>query len=799
MTKYRQILKYIKQRAEKYRQMPDEKLRRMTGKLQAALAEGRKTEMEILPDAFAVVAEAAYRVLGMYPYDVQFMGGIALAKGHIAQMKTGEGKTLVAALPSYLHALSGEGVHVVTCNDYLAARDADEIGRIHEFLGLTVGCVTHDMDGAARKEAYACDITYVTNSELGFDYLRDNMAINKSEIVLRGLHCCIIDEADSILIDDARTPLIISGAGSQKTEIYMAADTFVRSLVKGKVIGNDTKLTKLSGNTAKTTGDYIVDEERKQTRLTTDGMNKAERYFRVKNIADPACRDLRHAIDMALKAHANMKRDVDYIVDDGKVKVVDKNTGRVLGGRRYSDGLHQALEAKEGVDILRESQTRATITYQTFFNKYELKSGMTGTVGSERTELKETYGMETDIIPTNRKVARKDQKDILFLSKGEKYRAILQEVKKAYAGGQPVLIGTGSVEVSEDLSRCLSQERIPHRVLNAKQHAYEAQIVAQAGRKGAVTIATNMAGRGTDIKLDPEAKVAGGLKVIGSERFESGRIDDQLIGRAGRQGDPGESLFLLSMEDDLLRIYSSDKDRESMERKLQKKHMAKGHPVKAYVRKAQRNVEGANYIARKNVMDYDKVLNDQRDLLYGERDRIMEQENLDTFMLGLFRKTAKDSADSLRKKINTYRTLHEEFSKLVPVPYGPEELKGLSPNKVERHLYEDMVRLYNEVKEKVYDDPVRRTNVIRNIALKKLDGYWIRHLGTLDQLKQGVALQGYGQTDPKNVYAINAYEEFDVMLVNARLEIVQTFFSVASKAASFQSKKRRVNERRKIV
>ena len=779
LMQYKHVVNKIRKAGRKYRLMSDVELAAMTERFRQDLSNGQSEE-DIIVDAFAVVSEVAYRVLRMFPYDVQLIGGLSLFKGHIAQMKTGEGKTLVAALPSYLNALSGKGVHVVTCNDYLAARDAEEIGQIHRFLGLSVGCVTHDMPREERKKQYACDITYVTNSELGFDYLRDNMVMDKKDTVLRGLNCCIIDEADSILIDEARTPLIISGSSGLNDDVYLAPDSFVKELIKGDIVGNDSKLAKIVGGVVETTGDFVVDEEARRVSLTLDGIKKAEAFFGVENIAAPEHLNLRHFINNALRANYLMQKDKDYIVDYGKVKIVDEFTGRVLSGRRFSEGLHQAIEAKEGVEILKETKTYATITYQAFFNKYRKKSGMTGTAAAEKTELKEIYGLDVDIIPTNRKVIRNDRNDILFATKAEKYRAIISNVKKTHSTGQPVLIGTASVEVSEIISKHLDYEGIAHQVLNAKNHAKEAAIIAQAGKAGSVTVATNMAGRGTDIKLSKDAKAAGGLKVIGTERFDSKRIDDQLIGRAGRQGDPGESVFFLSLSDELLRIYGNEKTAKALKRSaIQKGRPIYDRRIPAFVRKAQRNVEGSNYMARKNVTDYDRILNEQRDLIYDERRRILSKNNLDSFINGIFKKAALYSAESLQGGKDAYKDVYAAFSSIVPVAYSEDELKGLSKKDLEKHFYSDMVKAYVKMIQGRFGDDDRRTRLVRQAALRVIDANWINHLEGLEQLRQGAALQGYAQTDPKNEYAIHAYDMFDEMLVIDTLSIVKTVLSMA--------------------
>ena len=783
LIQYKHTVKKIRKAGRKYRLMSDVELVAMTEKFRQALSNGQSEE-DIMVDAFAVVSEASYRVLRMFPYDVQLIGGLSLLKGHIAQMKTGEGKTLVAALPSYLNALSGKGVHVVTCNDYLAERDAEEIGQIHRFLGLSVGCVTHEMPREERKKQYACDITYVTNSELGFDYLRDNLVTDKKDVVLRGLNYCIIDEADSILIDEARTPLIISGQGSIGNEVYIMADSFAKSLTRGEITGNDTKIAKLAGQTVSTTGDFITDEETKRVSLTPEGLQKAESYFGIDDIAASEYIALRHYIHNALHVNYMMKKDKDYIVRNGEVKIVDEFTGRILSGRRYSNGLHQAVEAKEGVEIQKESKTYASITYQAFFNKYDKKGGMTGTAGTSRAEFKEIYGLKTDIIPTNKKVIRKDRKDVLFITKEEKYRAVINEAQKAFEKMQPVLIGTLSIEVSEVISRLLSYAKIPHHVLNAKYHEQEAAIIARAGMAGAVTVATNMAGRGTDIKLNEAARKAGGLKVIGTERADSRRIDDQLIGRSGRQGDPGESVFILSLDDDLLRIYGDERKATAIKKAIKRtrkadKKVVRRKSIDLFIHKAQKNIEGSNYMVRKNVVDYDKILNDQRELIYGERNSLLCRKQLDGFINRIFKRTALYSAESLQGGRDAYKEVYDAFSSIVPINYNADELKGLSRKALRKHFYTDMVKAYVRMIQGDYGDDERRTRLVRQAALRVIDANWINHLEGLEQLRQGAALQSYAQTDPKNIYAIHAYDMFDEMLVIDTLSIVKTVLSMA--------------------
>ena len=609
--------------------LSDEELRGKTKEFKQRLNEGETLD-DILPEAYATVREAAYRSLGMKHYRVQLIGGIILHQGRIAEMRTGEGKTLVSTLPAYLNALSGKGVHIVTVNDYLARRDAEWMGKVHQFLGLTVGVVLNSMESEERRAAYDCDITYVTNNELGFDYLRDNMVIYKEQLVQRGLNFAVIDEVDSVLIDEARTPLIISGQSSKSTKLYEACDILARQLERGEASGEFSKINAIMGEDIEETGDYIVNEKEKSVNLTEDGVKKVEKFFHIENLADPENLEIQHNIILALRAHNLMFRDQDYVVTpEGEVVIVDEFTGRIMPGRRYSDGLHQAIEAKEHVKVMRESKTLATITFQNLFNKYEKKSGMTGTALTEEKEFRDIYGMDVIEIPTNLPVQRRDLDDAVYKTKEEKYKAVVEAVKEAHATGQPVLVGTITIDVSELLSKMLKKEGIPHNVLNAKYHEQEAEIVADAGIHGAVTIATNMAGRGTDIKLDDESKAAGGLKIIGTERHESRRIDNQLRGRAGRQGDPGESRFYISLEDDLMRLFGSEKlmsvfntlgveDGEQIEHKM----------LSNAIEKAQKKIESNNYGIRKNLLEYDQVMNEQREIIYEERRRVLDGESM---------------------------------------------------------------------------------------------------------------------------------------------------------------------------
>ena len=641
--------------------LSDEELRGKTREFKERLKEGETLD-DILPEAFAVVREGAYRSIGMRHYRVQMIGGIILHQGRISEMKTGEGKTLVSTLPAYLNALEGKGVHIVTVNDYLAKRDAEWMGKVHEFLGLTVGVVLNSMDNDERRAAYNCDITYVTNNELGFDYLRDNMVIYKEQLVQRGLHYAIIDEVDSVLIDEARTPLIISGQSGKSTALYEACDVLARQLERGEASGEFSKMNAIMGEEIEETGDFIVDEKEKTVNLTEDGVKKVEKFFHIENLADAENLEIQHNIILALRAHNLMFRDQDYVVnEEGEVMIVDEFTGRIMPGRRYSDGLHQAIEAKEHVKVRRESKTLATITFQNLFNKYDKKSGMTGTALTEEKEFRDIYGMDVIEIPTNKPVLRKDLEDAVYKTKEEKYRAVVEAVKEAHATGQPVLVGTITIEVSELLSRMLKKEGIQHNVLNAKYHEKEAEIVADAGVHGAVTIATNMAGRGTDIKLDDDAKAAGGLKIIGTERHESRRIDNQLKGRSGRQGDPGESVFYLSLDDDVLRLYGSDRMKNILTMTgMKSEDSIENRTVNKFVKKAQNVIEDNNFGTRKSVLKYDKVNNEQRELIYAERDAILEKADTRNTMLSMI-------ADSIDMIIDKYAG-QAKGDKLLPVP-----------------------------------------------------------------------------------------------------------------------------------
>lgn len=749
--------------------LSDEELREKTREYKNRLEKGETLD-QLLPEAFATVREAAKRVLGMEHYRVQLIGGIILHQGRIAEMRTGEGKTLVSTLPAYLNALEGKGVHVVTVNDYLANRDAQWMGKVHEFLGLTVGVVLNSMKNDERRAQYACDITYITNNELGFDYLRDNMVIYKEQLVQRDLHYAIIDEVDSVLIDEARTPLIISGQSGKSTKLYEVCDILAKQLERGEASGEMTKMTAIMGEEITETGDFIVNEKDKIVNLTEQGVKKVEKFFNIENLADPENLEIQHNIILALRAHYLMFRDQDYVVKDDEVLIVDEFTGRIMPGRRYSDGLHQAIEAKEHVKVRRESKTLATITFQNFFNKYAKKSGMTGTALTEEQEFRDIYGMDVIEIPTNKPVARIDLEDAVYMTKQEKFRAVVEAVKEAHAKNQPVLVGTITIETSELLSRMLKREGIQHQVLNAKFHEQEAEIVAHAGEAGNVTIATNMAGRGTDIKLDEVSKNAGGLKIIGTERHESRRIDNQLRGRSGRQGDPGESRFYISLEDDLMRLFGSEKlmgvfkslgvaENEQIEHKM----------LSSAIEKAQKKIEGNNYGIRKNLLDYDQVNNEQREIIYKERRMVLDGANMRDSIYKMITDTVDHTVDMcLSDDVDQEEwDLGEINAVLLPtIPLTPltfDDVKGKKKNQVKQELKEKAVKLYEE-KEAEFPEAEQLRELERVILLKVIDQKWMDHIDDMDQLRQGIGLQAYGQRDPKVEYKMQAYEMFDGMI-----------------------------------
>ena len=765
--------------------LSDEELKGKTREFRARLEEGETLD-DLLPEAFAAVREAAVRSLGMRHYRVQLIGGVILHQGRIAEMRTGEGKTLVSTLPAYLNALPGEGVHIVTVNDYLAKRDAEWMGKVHEFLGLTVGVVLNSMDNDERRKQYNCDITYVTNNELGFDYLRDNMVIYKEQLVQRGLHYAIIDEVDSVLIDEARTPLIISGQSGKSTKLYEACDILARQLERGEASGEFSKMNAIMGEEIEETGDYIVNEKEKSVNLTEDGVKKVEKFFHLENLADPENLEVQHNIILALRAHNLMFRDQDYVVTpEGEVVIVDEFTGRIMPGRRYSDGLHQAIEAKEHVKVRRESKTLATITFQNLFNKFEKKSGMTGTALTEEKEFRDIYGMDVVEIPTNLPVQRKDLDDAVYKTKEGKYRAVVEAVKEAHAKGQPVLVGTITIEVSELLSKMLKKQGIQHNVLNAKFHEMEAEIVADAGLHGAVTIATNMAGRGTDIKLDEEAKAAGGLKIIGTERHESRRIDNQLRGRSGRQGDPGESRFYISLEDDLLRLFGSEKlmsvfntlgveEDEQIEHKM----------LSSAIEKAQKKIESNNFGIRKNLLEYDQVMNEQREIIYGERRRVLDGESMRDTVYNMITEYVENTVDRyVSAEVDSEEwdlagldvALHGVIPQLVLPP--AKEVEDMQQKELKHLLKERAVKAY-EAKEAEFPEPEHIRELERVVLLKAIDGRWMDHIDDMDQLRQGIGLQAYGQRDPLVEYKMMGYDMFGEM-TNAIAEItIRTLFHV---------------------
>ena len=763
--------------------LSDEELRGKTREFKKRLEEGETLD-DLLPEAFAVVREAGKRVLGMEHFRVQLIGGIILHQGRIAEMRTGEGKTLVATLPSYLNALEGKGVHVVTVNDYLAKRDAEEMGKIHEFLGLTVGVVLNDMKQDERRAAYNCDVTYVTNNELGFDYLRDNMVIYKEQLVQRDLHYCIIDEVDSILIDEARTPLIISGQSGKSTKLYEACDILAQQLERGEASHEMTKMAAIMGEEVIETGDFVVNEKDKIVNLTEQGVHKVEKFFHIENLADPENLEIQHNIILALRAHNLMFRDQDYVVKDDQVLIVDEFTGRIMPGRRYSDGLHQAIEAKEHVKVRRESKTLATITFQNFFNKYAKKAGMTGTALTEEQEFREIYGMDVIEIPTNRPVQRVDLDDAVYMTKKEKFRAVVEEIKKAHAKNQPVLVGTITIETSELLSNMLRREGIAHQVLNAKFHELEAEIVAQAGVAGAVTIATNMAGRGTDIKLDEEARAAGGLKIIGTERHESRRIDNQLRGRSGRQGDPGESRFYISLEDDLMRLFGSEKlmsvfsslgvaENEQIEHKM----------LSSAIEKAQRKIESNNYGIRKNLLEYDQVNNEQREIIYKERRRVLDGDNMRDAICKMITDTVENTVDMcISDEVDSDEwdliELNTILQPIIPVKtITKEDVEGIRKNQLKQNLKEEAIKLY-EVKEAEFAEPEQIRELERVVLLKVIDRKWMDHIDDMEQLRQGIGLQAYGQRDPKVEYKMSAFEMFDEMIAGIQQDTVRLLYHV---------------------
>ena len=778
------IVDRIEAMDEEMQQLSDTELKGKTAEFKKRLEEGETLD-DILPEAFAVVREAASRTLHIKHYRVQLIGGIILHQGRIAEMRTGEGKTLVSTLPAYLDALTGKGVHIVTVNDYLAKRDAEWMGQVHEFLGLKVGVVLNSMDNDERREAYNCDITYVTNNELGFDYLRDNMVIYKEQLVQRGLHFAVIDEVDSVLIDEARTPLIISGQSGKSTKLYDACDILARQLVKGEASGEFSKINAIMGEEIEETGDFIVNEKEKNVNLTEEGVKKVEKFFNIENLADAENLEIQHNIILALRAHNLMFKDQDYVVtSDGEVMIVDEFTGRIMPGRRYSDGLHQAIEAKEHVKVRRESKTLATITFQNLFNKFEKKSGMTGTALTEEKEFRDIYGMDVVEIPTNRPVQRVDLNDAVYKTKKEKFEAVIEEIIEAHAKGQPVLVGTITIETSELLSKMLKKRGIQHKVLNAKFHEKEAEIVADAGVHGAVTIATNMAGRGTDIKLDDAAREAGGLKIIGTERHESRRIDNQLRGRSGRQGDPGESRFYISLEDDLMRLFGSERlmnvfntlgveDGEQIEHKM----------LSSAIEKAQKKIENNNFGIRKNLLEYDQVMNEQREIIYEERRRVLDGESMRDSIYHMITEYVENVVDSCISPDVDYEewdlteldvNLHATLPIKIPTI---EDVKGMNQKELKHLLKERAVKAYEE-KEAEFPEPEHLREIERVILLKVIDAKWMDHIDDMDQLRQGIGLQAYGQRDPLVEYKMMGYDMFGEMTAAIAKDTVRLLFNV---------------------
>jgi preprotein translocase subunit SecA len=767
----------------KMQALSDEELRAKTDEFKKRLSEGQTLD-DIMPEAYAVVREAGRRVLGMEHFRVQLIGGVILHQGRIAEMRTGEGKTLVATLPSYLDALAGKGVHVVTVNDYLAKRDAEWMGKIHEFLGLTVGVVLNSMTSEERRAAYNCDITYVTNNELGFDYLRDNMAIYKEQCVLRGLNYAIIDEIDSILIDEARTPLIISGQSDKSTKLYEACDILAKQMTRGEDMAELTKMDAIMGVEREETGDFIVNEKDKIVNLTEQGVAKVERFFRIENLADPENLEIQHNIILALRANNLMQKDHDYIVKDDEVLIVDEFTGRIMPGRRYSDGLHQAIEAKEHVKVKRESKTLATITFQNFFNKFEKKCGMTGTALTEEREFRDIYGLDVIEIPTNEPVIRIDHQDAVYKTKKEKLNAICDAVVASHEKGQPVLVGTITIESSEEISKLLKKRGIQHHVLNAKFHEMEAEIVAEAGRKGAVTIATNMAGRGTDIKLDEDARAAGGLKIIGTERHESRRIDNQLRGRSGRQGDPGESKFYLSLEDNLMRLFGSERLISMFNAlKIPDGQEIEHSSLSKAIESAQKKIESNNYGIRKNLLEYDQVNNEQREIIYAERKKVLDGESLRDSIYKMITDIVEADVETVVGEENdpdnwNIQELNELLLPTIPLKKITRgRIDNLTKSGLAQQLKEEAVKLY-ESKEAEFPEPETIREIERVILLKVIDRKWMDHIDDMDQLRQGIGLQAYGQRDPKIEYKLAGYEMFDDMTKAIREDTVRLLFHV---------------------
>ncbi len=765
---------------ESMQALSDDELRAKTDEFKKRLSDGETLD-DLLVEAFAVVREAAVRTLGMKHYPVQIMGGILLHQGRIPEMRTGEGKTLVSTLPAYLNALEGKGVHIVTVNDYLAKRDAEWMGQIHEFLGLKVGVILNSSDNDERREAYNCDITYVTNNELGFDYLRDNMVIYKEQLVQRELHYAIVDEVDSVLIDEARTPLIISGQSGKSTELYRMCDLLARRMKRGQGDGELSKMDAIMGMDVEEDGDFLVNEKDKQVMLTAQGVKEVENFFHIDNLADSDNLEIQHNIILALRAHNLMFKDKDYIVKDNEVLIVDEFTGRVMPGRRFSDGLHQAIEAKENVKVRRESKTLATITFQNFFNKYNKKAGMTGTALTEEEEFREIYGMDVVEVPTNLPVARIDEDDSVYCTKKEKLNAIVEDINECYRKGQPVLVGTITIDSSEEVSRLLTKKHIPHKVLNAKFHELEAEIVAQAGQMNAVTIATNMAGRGTDIKLGDGVKELGGLRIIGTERHESRRIDNQLRGRAGRQGDPGQSKFYLSLEDDLMRLFGSERVMAMYEAlNIPEGEEIRHKTITKFIEKAQKKIESNNFGIRKNLLDYDQVMNEQREVIYKERRRVLDGENMRDVIYNMINEDAEEIID---RNINEdaypsewdMKALNQELLDIFPmekVELSEDDLKHMSKKDLVQRVKETVNKLY-EAKETEFPEPEMIREAERVILLKVIDRKWMDHIDDMEQMRQGIGLRALGQRDPLVEYKFVGFDMFNEMTAGIRQETVK--------------------------
>ena len=762
--------------------LSDEQLRAKTDEFKQRLANGETLD-DILIEAFAVVREASWRVLGQKHFRVQLIGGVVLHQGRISEMRTGEGKTLTATLPSYLNALDGKGVHIVTVNDYLAKRDSEWMGQIHEFLGLSVGVILHDLTNDERRAAYACDITYATNNELGFDYLRDNMVVYQKDLVQRDLHYAIIDEVDSVLIDEARTPLIISGSSGKSTQLYKVADGFVKGLKRGRILNEDEAMNPLMRAEIQEEGDFVVDEKQKTTSLTQEGVKKAERFFAIENLSDPDNLEIQHHINNALKANYNMHLDKDYVSKDNEIVIVDEFTGRLMPGRRYSDGLHQAIEAKEGVEVNRESKTLATITFQNFFNKYGKKSGMTGTALTEEGEFRQIYGMDVVLIPTNRPVVRGDLSDHVYKTEAAKFRAVVRDIKECYDRGQPVLVGTITIDKSEELSGMLKKEGIKHQVLNAKYHEQEAEIVANAGQEGTVTIATNMAGRGTDIKLGENVVELGGLKIVGTERHEARRIDNQLRGRSGRQGDPGASRFYISLEDDLMRLFGSDRIKSMIEvMGIDEDEAIEHKMLSKAIENAQKKVEGNNFSIRKHLLDYDQVMNEQREIIYGERRKVLEGQDLKDNILGMIKAV-------IGRTVNTFcpetavspeewdlKGLNEALEPIFHLPPFAVSDKDMTRDAFKDKIYDAAVALYNRREEEFI--PERMREIERIILLRVIDQKWMDHIDDMDQMRQGINLRAYAQRDPLLEYKFISFDMFEELSNNIQQDTVRGMFNV---------------------